>query len=184
VRLRYAYFVKCTGFDKDPATGEITAVHCTYDPATRGGDSPDGRKVKSTLHWVSAAHALPVEVRLYDHLFTKPDPDDVSDDAVRAAESAGTVAMRAAEQSGAKDWKSNLNPQSIETVSPAYVEPSVAGAAPGARYQFERHGYFCVDPDTKAPSARPAVIAGGPAALVFNRTVTLKDTWAKIERKQ
>ncbi len=132
-----------------------------------------------------AAHALPVEVRLYDHLFTKPDPDDVSDDAVRAAESAGAAAMRAAEQSGAKDWKSNLNPMSIETVSPAYLEPNVAGAEPGARYQFERHGYFCVDPDSgKTGSVEPGAAARGVPGLVFNRTVTLKDTWAKIERKQ
>jgi glutaminyl-tRNA synthetase len=179
VRLRYAYFVKCVGFVKDPRTGQITEVHCTYDPATRGGDAPDHRKVKSTLHWVSAAHALPVEVRLYDHLFTKPDPDDVSDEALREAESRGLGPARLetagagglAARPAAADWKSNLNLNSLEIVNPAYVEPSVADALVGARYQFERHGYFCVDPDSK------------PGAPVFNRTVTLKDTWAKIERK-
>ncbi|HPC23580.1 MAG TPA: glutamine--tRNA ligase/YqeY domain fusion protein [Phycisphaerae bacterium] len=178
VRLRYAYFVKCTGCDKDPQTGEITAVHATYDPATRGGDAPDGRKVKTTLHWVSAQHALPVEVRLYDHLFTKPDPDDVSDDAIRAAESGGSAEQQAVEAAAAaKDWKSNLNPKSLETLEAAYVEPSVVDAAPGARYQFERLGYFCVDPDSGNPGA-------SSRRLVFNRTVTLKDEWAKIAKKQ
>ncbi|MEW6251042.1 MAG: glutamine--tRNA ligase/YqeY domain fusion protein [Planctomycetota bacterium] len=187
VRLRYAYFVRCTGFDKDPQTGEITAVHCMYDPATRGGDSPDGRKVKSTLHWVSAAHALPVEVRLYDHLFTKPNPDDFSDDTVRAAESLGTAAVAAAEArvegaagpAGARDWKANMNPASLEILAPAYIEPSVADAPIGQRYQFERHGYFCVDPDSDPNCDRK----GAARRLVFNRTVTLKDTWAKIEKK-
>ena len=168
VRLRYAYFVKCTGCMKD-ASGNVVEVHCTYDPATRGGDAPDGRKVKSTMHWVSAAHALPVEVRLYDHLFTKPDPDDVSDDALREAESRGLQPARP-EDTG-RDWKSNLNPDSLETIHAAYVEPSVANAAPGTRCQFERHGYFCVDKDSL------------PGSVVFNRTVTLKDTWAKIEKK-
>jgi len=170
VRLRYAYLIKCVSCVKD-ATGNVTEVHCTYDPATRGGDAPDGRKVKSTLHWVSAAHALPVEVRLYDHLFTKPDPDDVSDDALKAAEATGASPTAAA---GAADWKSNLNPGSIELLSPAYVEPSVATTSAGRRYQFERHGYFCVDPDSQPAAGK----------LVFNRTVTLKDTWAKIEKKQ
>ncbi|MFB3891289.1 MAG: glutamine--tRNA ligase/YqeY domain fusion protein [Phycisphaerae bacterium] len=150
VRLRYAYFVKCVGVDKDPATGEVTAVHCTYDPATRGGDSPDGRKVKATLHWISAAHAARAEVRLYDYLFTKPDPDDVPEGV---------------------DWKTNVNPNSLEVISDALVEPSLAGVAAGAIFQFERQGYFCVDPDS----------AGG--RLVFNRTVSLKDTWAKVARK-
>jgi len=178
VRLRYAYFVKCTGCDKDPQTGEITAVHATYDPATRGGDAPDGRKVKTTLHCVSAQHALPVEVRLYDHLFTKPDPNDVSDDAIRAAESGGSAEVQAVEAAAAgKDWKSNLNPKSLETLEAAYVEPSVADAVPGARYQFERLGYFCVDPDSGGPGA-------SGRRLVFNRTVTLKDEWAKIAKKQ
>ncbi|HVP11388.1 MAG TPA: glutamine--tRNA ligase/YqeY domain fusion protein [Phycisphaerae bacterium] len=174
VRLRYAYFVKCVSCVKD-AAGNVVEVHCTYDPATRGGDSPDGRKVKSTLHWVSASHALPVEVRLYDHLFTKPDPDDVSDDAIRAAggdigESKAPALQDAAAAAG--DWKSNLNPASEEIVKPCWLERSVTNAAPGTRYQFERHGYFCVDKDSR------------PGALVFNRTVTLKDTWAKIEKKQ
>ena len=175
VRLRYAYFLKCVGCVKD-ASGNVTEVHCTYDPATRGGDSPDGRKVKSTLHWVSASHALPVEVRLYDHLFTKPDPDDVSDEAIQAA---GGDAAEDKPSCGtglptgqAGDWKSNLNPASEEIVRPCRLEPSVASAAPGARFQFERHGYFCVDKDSR------------PGSLVFNRTVTLKDTWAKIEKKQ
>ncbi len=172
VRLRYAYLVKCVSCVKD-AAGNVIEVHCTYDPATRGGDAPDGRKVKSTLHWVSAAHALPVEVRLYDHLFTKPDPDDVSDDALKAAEATG-AGPAATATTAAADWKSNLNPGSIEIASPAYVEPSVANATPGQRYQFERHGYFCVDPDSQPAAGR----------LVFNRTVTLKDTWAKIEKKQ
>ena len=215
VRLRYAYFVKCTGCTKD-AFGHVVEVHCTYDPATRGGDAPDGRKVKSTMHWVSAAHALPVEVRLYDHLFTRPDPDDVSDDALRAAgegeapaepsaagrpltplplreglgegRSAGQPDATSADAT-AQDWKSNLNPNSLETIHPAYVEPSVANAAPETRYQFERHGYFCVDPDSDAApgnvAADPGVGRSTPGArrLVFNRTVTLKDTWAKIEKK-
>jgi glutaminyl-tRNA synthetase len=150
-RLRYAYFVKCIGAVKDPKTGQVVELRCTYDPATRGGDSPDGRKVKSTLHWVSAAHALEAEVRLYDPLFTKPDPDD-------------------APEGG--DWKSALNPRSLERLTNCLVEPSLKGAAPGSRYQFERLGYFCVDPD----SAK-----GGK--LVFNRTVTLKDEWAKIEKR-
>ncbi|MCY2954080.1 MAG: glutamine--tRNA ligase/YqeY domain fusion protein [Planctomycetota bacterium] len=150
VRLRYAYFVKCTHVVKD-AAGNITEVHCTYDPATRGGDSPDGRKVKSTMHWLSAPHALSTEIRLYDHLFIKEDAEDYPEGA---------------------DWKVNLNPKSEEIVS-AFVEPSVKDAAPGARYQFERHGYFCVDPDTTKSGV-----------LTFNRTVSLKDTWAKIAKAQ
>ena len=149
VRLRYGYYVTCTNFVKDPATGQVTEIHCTYDPATRGGDSPDGRKVKGTIHWVSARHALEAEVRLYDHLFTKEDPGDVEE---------------------GQDYTANLNPDSLKTVT-ALVEPSLAGAAPGARCQFERLGYFCVDPDSTA---------GKP---VFNRTVTLRDTWAKIQKK-
>jgi len=149
VRLRYGYYVTCTDFVKDPATGQVTEIHCTYDPATRGGDSPDGRKVKGTIHWVSARHALEAEVRLYDHLFTKEDPGDVEE---------------------GQDYTANLNPDSLKTVT-ALVEPSLAGAAPGARCQFERLGYFCVDPDSTA---------GKP---VFNRTVTLRDTWAKIQKK-
>ena len=147
VRLRGAYFVTCTSVDKDPVTGEITALHCTYDPATRGGDSPDGRKVKATLHWVSAAHALDVEVRLYDRLFTSENPG------------------------AADDYRSDLNPGSLEVLPDCKIEPSVASAASGTRYQFERVGYFSVDPDSSADR------------LVFNRTVTLKDTWARIEAR-
>jgi len=153
VRLRYAYFVTCTGVVKD-AAGEVVELHCTYDPATRGGDAPDGRKVKSTLHWVSADHALPAEVRLYDHLFADEDPLDGLDAADPEA-----IAAR-------------INPNSLETIADARVEPSVAEAAGGDRYQFERLGYFCVDPDT------------APGRLVFNRTVTLRDTWARIRKKQ
>ena len=148
VRLRYAYFVTCVGVVKDEKTGEVTELHCTYDPATKGGDAPDGRKVKGTLHWVSAAHALPAEVRLYDRLFLNENPDD-------------TV--------GGADFTSNLNPNSLEVLKNCYVEPSLAGSKPGSRYQFERLGYFCVDPDS------------GPDPLVFNRTVALRDSWAKIE---
>jgi glutaminyl-tRNA synthetase len=140
VRLRYAYFVTCTGLIKNE-NGEVVEIHCTYDPATRGGNAPDGRKVKSTIHWVSAEHAVDAEVRLYETLFSKESPSEIPDD---------------------------LNPNSLEIVTGAKLEPSLAGAKPGDRYQFERLGYFCVDPDPP---------------LVFNRTVGLKDTWAKIERK-
>jgi len=147
VRLRYAYFIRCVGVVKDEHTGEVIELRCTYDPATRGGDAPDGRKVKATLHWVSAGHALKAEVRLYDYLFTSATPG---------------------EESG--DFKTDLNPRSLETLKNCLVEPGLAGAAPGARYQFERLGYFCVDPDS------------GPEGLVFNRIVTLKDTWAKVEK--
>jgi glutaminyl-tRNA synthetase len=145
VRLRYGYFVRCTGVVKDPATGEVVEVRATYDPATRGGDAPDGRKVKATIHWVSASHAVPAEVRLYDALFTKPTPDED------------------------EDFRSNLAPTSLEVVT-ARVEPGLAGAAPGQRYQFERLGYFAVDPDA------------APGRPVFNRTVGLRDTWAKLDR--
>ncbi len=148
VRLRYAYFIKCVGVTKDDKTGDVIELHCTYDPATRGGNAPDNRKVKATIHWVSAAHALKAEVRLYDYLFTKPDPDDVPE---------------------GQDYKANLNPQSLVTLTDCRLEPSLAMAKPGDRFQFERLGYFCVDPDSK------------PGAPVFNRTVTLRDTWAKIE---
>jgi len=150
VRLRYAYFVKCTGVEKD-ANGTVVSVRCTYDPATRGGNAPDGRKVKATIHWVSAEHAHLAEVRLYDKLFTKPDPTDVAE---------------------GQDFTTNLNPGSLETVSAAQLEPSLSDAKPGARYQFERLGYFCVDPEATADK------------LVFNRTVALKDTWAKVEKAQ
>ncbi len=150
VRLRYAYFVTCTDVIKDE-NGQITELRCTYDPATRGGDAPDGRKVKSTLHWVSAAGALEAEVRLYDHLFTKENPDDTAE---------------------GEDFKSNLNANSLEVSSSCRIEPSVADAEPGSRYQFERLGYFCVDPDSSGER------------LVFNRTVTLRDTWAKVQKAQ
>ena len=148
VRLRYAYFVTCVDVVKDERTGEIIELHCTYDPATKGGDAPDGRKVRGTLHWVSAAHALQAEVRLYDRLFIKENPDDTVE---------------------GSDFTSNLNPNSLEILKRCYVEPSLAGTQPGSRYQFERLGYFCVDPDST------------PASLVFNRTVPLRDSWAKIE---
>jgi len=197
VRLRYAYFITCKEVIKDD-TGNVVELRCTYDPATRGGDAPDGRKVKATLHWVSAAHALPCEARLYDHLFTKEDPDEVDRDQgtkgrrheadvapplVGGADSeprpsgSGPSAERdqgiegSRDQGAAPTWKSNLNPNSLDVISSASIEPSVQDAAPGTRYQFERLGYFCVDPDTT------------PDKLVFNRTVTLKDTWAKIAKR-
>ena len=147
VRLRGAYFITCTGCEKDPRTGRIVELRCTYDPATRGGDAPDGRKVKATLHWVSAAHALEIDVRLYDRLFT--------------AESPGANG----------DYRNDLNPASLEIRRGSKVEPSVRSAKPGATYQFERVGYFCVDRDST------------PDRIVFNRTVTLKDAWAKIEAR-
>jgi glutaminyl-tRNA synthetase len=151
VRLRYAYFIRCTGVVKDERTGEVVELRCTYDPATRGGDSPDGRKVKSTIHWVSAAHALDAEVRLYEPLFTRPNPGEDDEGA---------------------DWKAALNPRSLETLTGAKVEPSLArAAAPGSRFQFERSGYFCADP-----------VDSTARRLVFNRTVTLRDAWAKIEK--
>ncbi len=150
VRLRYAYFVTCKDVVKDD-NGQVVELHCTYDPATRGGDAPDGRKVKSTLHWVSASHALEAEVRLYDHLFSKEDPDDIAE---------------------GEDFKSNLNPKSLEILSSCRVEPSLSKAEPGSRFQFERMGYFCVDPDSREDK------------LVFNRTVTLRDPWAKIQKAQ
>jgi len=150
VRLRYAYLVTCTSVVKDPATGEVVEVHCTYDPATRGGNTPDGRKVKGTIHWVSAPHAVEAEVRLYDHLFTKPNPYDVPE---------------------GQDFIINMNPNSLERLPCCYVEPSLKDAAPGSRFQFERLGYFCVDPDSTAEKR------------VFNRTVSLVDTWAKIAKK-
>lgn len=150
VRLRYAYFVTCADVVKDEK-GNVVELHCNYDPATRGGDAPDGRKVKSTLHWVSASDCLEAEVRLYDHLFTKENPDDVLE---------------------GEDFKSNLNPDSLEVLDSCRIEPSVADAVPGARYQFERMGYFCVDADSTKER------------LVFNRTVTLRDQWAKIQKAQ
>jgi glutaminyl-tRNA synthetase len=152
VRLRYAYFITCVGVVRDERTGEVVELHCTYDPATRGGDAPDGRKVRATLHWVSAAHALQAEVRLYDHLFVKVNPNE--------------------DQEGV-DFTTALNPQSLEILPLCWVEPSLVSAAPGSQYQFERLGYFCVD-----------MVDSSPGALVFNRTVTLRDTWARIERAQ
>ncbi|NLG50931.1 MAG: glutamine--tRNA ligase/YqeY domain fusion protein [Chloroflexi bacterium] len=151
VRLRYAYFVTCTHVVKDPQTGEIVELHCTYDPATRGGDAPDGRKVKATLHWVSASHALDAEVRLYDRLFSAEDPNDAPE---------------------GQDFRANLNPDSLETLTGCKVEPSLGDKEVGYFCQFERLGYFCVDPDSV------------PGNLVFNRTITLRDTWAKIQAGQ
>jgi glutaminyl-tRNA synthetase len=151
VRLRYAYFVKCTGVTKDPASGQITEVRCTYDPATRGGDAPDGRKVKGTIHWVSADKAIDAEVRLYDHLFSKPDPDDVPE---------------------GQDYLANLNPNSLVVLKGCKLEPKLATASIGDRFQFERLGYFCVDKESRSES------------LVFNRSVTLRDTWAKMQKKK
>jgi len=150
VRLRYGYLVTCTSVVKNDK-GEVVEVHCTYDPATRGGNTPDGRKVKATIHWVSAAHAVDAEVRVYETLFSKENPDETED---------------------GQDFTANLNPNSLELISQAKLEPSLAEAKPGSRYQFERLGYFCVDPDSK------------PGKPVFNRTVALKDGWAKIEKKQ
>jgi glutaminyl-tRNA synthetase len=150
VRLRYAYFITCQSVVKNDK-GDVVEVHCTYDPASRGGNSPDGRKVKSTIHWVSAAHAVDAEVRIYENLFTKENPGDVDE---------------------GQDFTANLNPNSLEVIRQAKLEPSLATAPVGARYQFERLGYFCVDLDSR------------PGKPVFNRTVALKDTWAKVERKQ
>ncbi|HIJ52747.1 MAG TPA: glutamine--tRNA ligase/YqeY domain fusion protein [Planctomycetes bacterium] len=150
VRLRYAYFITCTEVVKD-SNGEAVELRCTYDPSTRGGDAPDGRKVKSTLHWVSAGHSLPAEVRLYEHLFSRENPDDAG---------------------GGEDFKSNLNPNSLQILSSCRVEPSLGQAKPGSRYQFERLGYFCVASESCE------------GKLVFNRTVTLRDRWAKIQKAQ
>ncbi len=151
VRLRWGYLITCTKAVKDEATGEIVELHCTYDPATRGGNAPDGRKVKGTIHWVSAAHAVKAEVRLYENLFTVSDPSDVAEGV---------------------DYKVNLNPKSLEVLPCCHLEPSLAAAKPGDRFQFERLGYFAVDPDTM------------PGHPVFNRAVSLRDTWAKIEKAQ
>jgi glutaminyl-tRNA synthetase len=151
VRLRYAYIIKCVDVVKDERTGEVIEVHATYDPSTRGGSTPDGRTIKGTLHWVSAAHSLEAEVRLYDRLFVREDPSDEKD---------------------GKSFRDYLNPDSLKVITSSRVEPSLAGAAPESRYQFERLGYFCVDRDTSN------------GRLVFNRTVSLRDTWAKIEKAQ
>lgn len=150
VRLRYAYLLKCVDVVKD-VQGDVVELKCTYDPATRGGHAPDGRKVKATIHWVSAAHAVPARVRLYDRLFVKEDPDDVD---------------------GGQDFLANLNPDSLEVLTGCLVEPSLAESKPGSIYQFERQGYFCVDPDAAKGS------------LMFNRAASLKDQWARIERAQ
>ena len=150
VRLRYGYYITCVDVVKDKQTGEVVELRCTYDPATRGGWSPDGRKVKGTIHWVSAAHAIEAEVRLYDYLFLMPSPEEGEE---------------------GSDFKSNINQNSLEVLSSCRLEPSLAGATPASRYQFERLGYFCPDPDSS------------PDKLVFNRTVTLRDTWAKIEKR-
>ncbi len=149
VRLRYAYFITCVDVVKDPETGEVVELHCEYDPATRGGDSPDGRKVRGTLHWVSADHAVRAEARLYDRLFLKPNPTE-----------------------GTEDFKDFINPDSLRVSDPCWVEPSLKNAEPGSRYQFERLGYFCVDS-----------VESKPDRLVFNRTVPLRDSWAKIEQR-
>ncbi len=150
VRLRYAYFITCVDVKKDPATGEVVELHCTYDPATRGGDAPDGRSPKATMHWVSADHAVPGEVRLYDTLFTKRDPNEIEE---------------------GSDWKSNLNPKSLEVIAGAKLEPALKGSPPGSRFQFERLGYFCAD-----------IRDSSPDKPVFNRTVTLRDTWVRITK--
>jgi glutaminyl-tRNA synthetase len=149
VRLRRAYLITCREVVKD-ASGEIVELRCTYDPASRGGNAPDGRRVKSTLHWVSAPHAIGGEVRLYDRLFSVEDPERVPE---------------------GQTFLDNLNPRSLEVLSACRLEPTLAAAAPGMRFQFERLGYFCVDPDSR------------PGALVFNRTVSLRDTWARIEQR-
>jgi len=149
VRLRYGYFIKCVSFVKDE-NGQVVELHCTYDPETRGGNAPDGRKVKSTIHWVSAAHAVDAEVRLYETLFAAENPGDVPE---------------------GKDFTVNLNPNSLEVLTHCKLEPGLRDVVPGGRYQFERLGYFCVDRDSK------------PGSPVFNRTVGLRDAWAKIERR-
>jgi glutaminyl-tRNA synthetase len=150
VRLRYGYYLTCVDVVKDNKTGEVSELRCTYDPATKGGWSPDGRKVRGTLHWVSAGHAIEAEVRLYDHLFLRPNPEEAKD---------------------GSDFTSNVNPDSLEVLQSCRLEPSLASANPNSRYQFERLGYFCLDPDSS------------PSKMVYNRTVTLRDTWAKIEKK-
>jgi glutaminyl-tRNA synthetase len=150
VRLRYGYFIKCVSVVKDPNTGEVVEVHCTYDPETRSGFAPDGRKVDATIHWVSATQSLPAEVRLYDRLFRVANPLDEG-----------------------SDFTEYLNSKSLEILRSCHVEPSLASAAPGSRYQFERVGYFCADS-----------VDSSDRALVFNRTVTLRDSWAKISEKE
>jgi glutaminyl-tRNA synthetase len=150
VRLRSGYIIRCQSFIKDPQTGAVTEIHCTYDPATRGGYAPDGRKVQGTIHWVSARHALDAEVRMYDRLFSVPNPGRTEE---------------------GKSFMDTLNPDSLKVLTGCKVEPSLAAATPGTRYQFERKGYFNIDLDSK------------PGQLVFNLTVPLRDTWAKIEKQ-
>jgi len=159
IRLKHAYYVKCVDFKKDDKTGEVTEVHCTYDPETRGGWSKDGRKVKGTSHWVSAEHAVDVEVRLYEHLFTKENPDDPKDET---------------------DFTEYINPESLKLLKNCKVEPSLKNATPETRYQFLRKGYFCADSaeSTESTELKP----GG--VLVFNRIVSLRDKWSKIQKKQ
>jgi glutaminyl-tRNA synthetase len=149
VRLKSAYYITCVNVVKDEQTGEVVEVHCTYDPESRGGGTPDGRKVRGTLHWVSGQHALDAEVRIYDHLFTKEDPNEVGE---------------------GEDFTANINPNSLEILTSCKVEPHLADVAPGTRYQFLRQGYFVVDPDSTGEK------------LVFNRAVSLRDTWAKIQK--
>ena len=150
VRLRYGYFITCTDVVRDSETGDIVELRCRYDPETKGGSAPDGRKVKGTIHWVSAAHAVPAEVRLYDHLFDRENPSAVEE---------------------GHEWTDYLNPNSLETLMDCQLEPSLQKATVGDRFQFERLGYFSVDPDSQ------------PDRLVFNRTVTLRDKWAKMKKK-
>jgi glutaminyl-tRNA synthetase len=152
VRLRYAYYITCVGVVRDEKTGEIVELHCTYDPESRGGSSPDGRRVRGTLHWISAPHSREAQVRLYDHLFLKADPDDDTDGG---------------------DFRVHVNPNSLEALTSCRVEPGLAGAVPGSRYQFERQGYFCADTEDSNEDS-----------LVFNRTVPLRDSWARIEQGQ
>ena len=188
IRLRYAYIIKCVGMVKDERRGEIVELHCTYDPQSLGGSSPEGRRIKGTSHWVSAAHAIPAEVRLCEHLFMKEvpgaagggvgDPNHV--DRSGAGTGAGTARGSEGVESGefeaereTIDWRTDLNPASLEILKGCQLEPSLASAPGGSRWQFERQGYFCADSKDSRPGA-----------LVFNRTVTLRDTWAKIERKQ
>ena len=150
VRLRYAYFITCRKIVKDDNTGEIKEIICTYDPATRGGDAPDGRKVKGTLHWVSGQHSIPAKVRLYDRLFLKEDPEEAND-----------------------DFTDNINPESLVTLDNCRVEKSLENAGAGDTFQFERLGYFCIDSRDSSPDQ-----------LIFNRTITLRDTWAKLKKKK
>ena len=146
VRLRYGYLVTCVDIERDKASGDIIAIHCTYDPLTKGGQAPDGRKVRGTIHWLSARHAIKAEVRLYEHLFSVERPDEI------------------------EDYTSTLNVNSVTIIRSAFVEPSLVSIKAGDHYQFERLGYFCVDPDRT------------DGRLVFNRTVPLRDTWAKVQR--